>query len=93
MSADNLGNAIGMATSLMQQLDMLHGLAGDCCGALLKYRSSAPSASDNIDYTAAIRSELVAWRDRQGLYGAIDGTMVDQLADRLNAAVKKLHCV
>jgi hypothetical protein len=48
MSADNLNNAIGMANGLRQQLDMLHGLAGDICGALLKLRSSAPSASDNI---------------------------------------------
>jgi hypothetical protein len=52
---------------------------------------SAPSASTNSDYTAAILAELIGWRDRQGLY-SIDGTMLNQLADRLNAAIRPLHC-
>ncbi|MDD5006587.1 MAG: hypothetical protein PHS93_09920 [Candidatus Omnitrophica bacterium] len=53
---------------------------------------SAPSASSNIDYTAALREGLMQFLEDESpvLFEDVD---FSKLATRLNAALQKQHCV
>jgi hypothetical protein len=53
---------------------------------------ATPSASDNIDHTAALKAELlrIVYDGKSSPGTEVD---FDKLAARLNAAIQKQHCV
>ena len=62
--------------------------------AQLKIAESAPSASDNSDYTAALRCTIETWSHDVGIAESIDEKGVIDLMQRLNtlkSALKTGH--
>ena len=71
------------------KLDYKHCAHRSECHASKK-EESAPSASSNIDYTAALADEVTSYCEDE--YLTMTRGMVHKLATRLNAAIQKKNC-